>query len=47
LGIKSTGAEIILAFRVSKATLVATELATFLGKNFRHKPDNGAEQFAK
>jgi hypothetical protein len=47
LGITSAGAEIILAFSVSKAVLVATECATFPGKDFRHKSVNGAEQFAK
>jgi hypothetical protein len=47
LGIRSTGTEIILAFRVSKAALVAIESATFPGYDFRHKSVNGAEQSAK
>jgi hypothetical protein len=47
LGIKSTRAEIILAFRVSKAALVASECTTRPGNDFRHKSVNGAEQSAK
>jgi hypothetical protein len=47
LGISSTWAEIILAFRVSKATLVVSECTTFPGNDFRHKSVNGAEQSAK
>jgi hypothetical protein len=47
LGIRSTGAEIILAFSVSKAALVATECATFPGNDFRHKFVDEAEQSAK
>ena len=47
LGIRSTGEEIILAFKVSKAALVALECTTRPDKDFRHKSVNGAEQSAK
>jgi hypothetical protein len=43
LGIKSTRAEIILAFKPSQATLVAAECATRPGNDFHHKSVNKAE----
>jgi hypothetical protein len=47
LGIVSTWAEIILAFKLSQAALVASECTTCMGKDFRHKSVNGAEPSAK
>ena len=47
LEIRSTWAEIILAFKVSKAALVVSECTTRQGNDCRHKFVNGAEQSAK
>ncbi len=47
LGIMSTRTKKILAFRVSKAAVLALQCTTRPGKDFQHKSVNGAEQSTK